>query len=159
MSSKTLCKMLRIAVIAVAICGLVACTYILPTIGTNLARDYPEFSHWYFPWLAFLWITSIPCFVILVLIWKVSTAIKHDYVFSLQTARLVKIASVILFCDVGFFFVGNVAFLLLNINHPGVLLLTLFGDVFGVALAVSAAVLSRYLTKAAVLQEEVDGTI
>lgn len=159
MSSKTLCKMVRAAVIALAICGLFACGYILPTIGADLARDYPEFAHWYLPWLIFLLTVAAPCFAILALIWKVATAIKKEQVFTFSTARLVKISSMIMFCDVSFFFAGNVVFLLLNMNHPGIFLLSLFVDVFGVALAVAAAVLSRYLTKAAALQEEADGTI
>lgn len=159
MSSKTLCRIVRAAVIALAVCGIATCAYILPATGTSLAQSYPEFSHWYLPWLLFLFAAAVPCFAILVLVWKVSAAIKQEKVFQHSTARLVKIASVMMLCDVVFFLVGNVVLLLLNMNHPGILLLSLFLDVLGVALAVAAAVLSRYLTKAALLQEEADGTI
>jgi len=65
----------------------------------------------------------------------------------------------ILFGASGFFIVGNIAFLLLGMSHPGVLFLALIADVFVVALAVLLAVLSRYLTKAAALQEEADSFI
>jgi hypothetical protein len=71
----------------------------------------------------------------------------------------VKASSLLLFCDVAYFFVGNVVFLLLSMSHPGVLLFSLFIDVVGIALAVSAAALSHYLAKASELQEEVDATI
>ncbi len=159
MSSKTLCGLVRVAVIAVAVCGLAVCGFILPTLGTDIAKGNPEYTNAYLPWLIFLWVAFAPCYTILVLVWKVSTAIGLEQVFSLRTARHVQLAAILLFLDVGYFFVGNVTLLLLNMSHPGVVLLSLLADVFGVSMAVLAAILSRYLTKAAVLQEEVDGTI
>jgi len=159
MSSKTLCNLVRAAVIAVIICGIAACGYILPSWGASIAKDNPEFANCYLPWLIFLWVSAVPCFAILVLVWKVSTSIKREQVFTIQTARMVKIGAVLLFYDMGFFFIGNILLLLLNMSHPGILLLSFFVDVFGLSLAVLAAVLSRYLTKAAVLQEEADNTI
>jgi hypothetical protein len=159
MSSKSLCTMLRAAVIAVAVCGLFGCAYILPTEGANLAVYFPELAGWYLPWLLFLLTASLPCFAILVLIWIISSAVKDDRVFSIKSARIVKLGSLLMFGDVAFFFLGNVVFLLFNISHPGIFFVSLFVDVFGAALAVAAAVLSRYLTKAAALQEEADATI
>jgi len=44
-------------------------------------------------------------------------------------------------------------------THPGVLVLSVIGVVFVVALGLAASVLSRYLTKASALQEESDGTL
>ncbi|MCL2810400.1 MAG: DUF2975 domain-containing protein [Clostridia bacterium] len=147
MSSKTLCAMVRAAVIAVAVCGLATCGLILPSIIADI------------PWLLFLWAAAAPCFAILVLIWHVSTAIRQEKVFTVKTARLVKVASLLLFGDVIFFFMGNIIFVLLSMSEPTILLLSFFIDVIGVSLAVLAGVLSRYLTKAAALQEEADGTI
>ena len=159
MPSKTLCRLVRVAVIGVALCGIAACFYFLPSFGANIVNNYPDYSHYYLPWLIFLWLSATPCFVFLVLIWKISTAIKSETVFTLQTARLIKTCAVILFCDVGFFFLGNIIFMLLGLNHSGVLLLSAIVNVFGVTVAVLVAVLSRYITKAAALQEEADGTI
>ena len=158
MSSKTLCSIVRIAVIAVAGCGFIACYY-LPSYGSEIANNNPEFAHCYIPWLVFLWLAAAPCFAFLVLIWKVSTAIKNETVFSFQTARIIKACAMILFGNAAFFFIGNIVFMLLGMNHPSVLLLSIIIDVFGLSLAVLIAVLSRYLTKAAALQEEADGTI
>ncbi len=159
MSSKALSKMIRAADIAIALCGLVVCIYILPIIGADVVKEYPEFSHWYLPWFTFLMLTAAPCFAVLVVVWKLAAAIRQERVFTIQTAHLVKYGSLIILCDVGFFFIGNIVFLLLNMNHPGVILLSLFVDIFGITLAVSAATLSRYITRASALQEEVDGTI
>ena len=159
MSSKALYKLIRAAVIAVAICGAAAFIYLVPLFGADIAKNNPEYAYCYFPWLIFIWITAVPCFVFLIFIWKISTAVKYDTVFTLQTARLVKISAALLFIVVGFFFVGNILFMLLGMNHPGILLLSLIADVFGVSLALMAAVMARYLTKAATLQEEADSTI
>jgi hypothetical protein len=140
-------------------CGLIACAYILPTIGANIAEYNPEHAHSYLPWLVFLWAAALPCFVILALAWKVAEAVRHEQVFTMRIARVVKAIAVLLFTVVGFFFVGNMVLLLFDMSHPGVLFISLFADVFGVLLAVVAASLSRSITKAAILQEEADGTI
>ena len=44
-------------------------------------------------------------------------------------------------------------------NQPGMMLLFGVAVIFAVVLALLAAVLSRYLTKAAMLQEESEGTL
>jgi MFS family permease len=159
MSSNTLCNLVRAAVIAVAVCGAALCGYILPALGGDIARAYPELSHCLYPWLGFLWTAALPCFAILWLVWKVADDIKNESVFTVKTARLVKLGAIILFCDVGYFFVGNFVLALLGMSQPGILFLSFFADVFGVSLAVLAAVLARYLTKAAALQEDADSTI
>jgi len=156
---KTLRILVRAAVIIVAICGAAACFYFLPLIGMDLAYTFPEYAHGFFPWLIFLWIAAAPCFAFLVLIWKLSSVIKRDLIFTHKSARIVKIFAMILFCDVIFFVTGNIIFLLLNLNHPFILLLSVIIAIFGLALSVLVSILSRYLTKAAVLQEEVDSTI
>ena len=159
MSSKTLCFLVRAAVIAVTLCGVAGCFYILPSVGTNLVLKYPGLAYCYYPWLIFIWIASIPCFTILAIVWIGSSAVVKEQVFTYQTAHKVKITAILLFSDVCFFIVGNIVFLLLGMSHPYILLIAFFADAFGVSLAVLAAVLSRFLTKAAVLQEEADSTI
>ena len=47
----------------------------------------------------------------------------------------------------------------LNMNHPGILLLSWLFVFAGVAVAVAAAVLSHLIKKAAALQEQSDWTI
>ena len=159
MSSKTLCYLIRFAVIVTAACALFIALFIIPSWGSSVADSNPDFSGWYLPWLIFIWMASLPCFAILVFIWKVSGAIKREEVFTFTTANWVKTSAVLLFADAGFFFAGNVVFLLLNMSHLGILLLSMLGNIFVIALALLAAVLSRYITKAAQLQEVSEGTI
>ena len=158
MSSKTLCAFVRFAVIATAICGLALCGYIFPVALYDILGFDPNRSGLTI-WLIFLWAASIPCFVILADVWLVSSAIKRDEVFTLKTARLIKKAAILLLVDMGFFAVGNAALLVTGLSRPNILFLSILGCIFGVSLALLAAVLSRYISKAAVLKEETDGTI
>jgi ABC-type branched-subunit amino acid transport system permease subunit len=86
-------------------------------------------------------------------------AIANETVFSVKAAKQIQTGGILLLSDAAFFFIGNVTLALLNMNNPGILLLSLLGDMFVLALGVLAAVLSRYITKAAVLQEENEGTL
>ncbi len=159
MSSRTLGSLMRISTITTAICGLFLCIYVIPSWGGSMINANPEFSGWFWPWLIFAWLVALPCFAILVFIWKVSDAVTQETVFTILTAKWVKMGAVLLLSDAAFLFIGNVVLLLLDMNHLGILLLSIIGDIFAVALALLAAVLSRYLTKAAILQEESEGTL
>jgi len=159
MTSKSLRVLVRTAVVLISICGITACFYFLPSLGNDLVKMFPEYAHSYYPWLIFLWIVAAPCFAFLVLIWLLSSYIRREFIFTYKTARLVKISAMILFYDAAFFIAGNVVLLLIGMNHPMVLLLSVIIAIFGFILAVLTALLSRYLTKAAALQEEVESTI
>ena len=159
MSSKTLCYLIRTVVIAMAVCGIVTCGYFLPKIGLNISNQNPEYSAFFLPWLIFILVAAVPCFIILRFVWIMSTAVKNEQMLTLKMARWIKICAVLLLFDVGFFFIGNAVFLLLGMSHPIVFLVSLFVNTLGVLLAVVASVFSRYITKATVLQEEADCTI
>jgi len=159
MSSRTLGNFMRVSVIAVALSGLFLCIYVIPSWGWSIISENPEFSGWFWPWLIFLWLVALPCFAVLVFVWKVSGAVMKDTVFTFLTAKWVKMGAVLLLFDAALLFIGNVILLLLDMNHPGILLLSIIGNIFVVASALLASVLSRYLTKASVLQEEIEGTI
>lgn len=159
MTSKTLGNLMRLSVIAAAISGLFLCIYVIPTWGVGIINANPEFSTWFWPWLIFAWLIALPCFAVLIFVWKVSGAVIQETVFTYITSKWVKMGAVLLLFDAALLFIGNVVLLLLGMNHPGILLLSIIGDIFVIALALLAAVLSRYLTKAAILQEESEGTL
>lgn len=159
MSSKTLGNLMRVSVIAAGLCGLFLCLFAIPSWGQSMIQATPGRREWFWPWLIFAWVFSLPCFAILVYIWKVSGAVISETVFTIKSAKWVKTGAILLLFDAVFVFIGNVVLLLLNMNHPGVLLFCIIGDIFAFALALLAAVLSRYLTKAAALQEESEGTL
>lgn len=159
MKQKHLSKWLKLILIGIGICGLIIYAMIIPMYGLDLKARYPEFSNRFLPWLIFVWVSGIPCFIVLNFAWKISNNIGKDQSFTEQNASLFKLISVFSVADAGFFFVGNIVLLLLNMSHPGVVIAS-FAIVFlGVAVAVAAAVLSHLVKKAAALQEQSDWTI
>ena len=71
MKSKTFSSLMKISVLIATIGGLFVCIYVIPSFGKSIISAYPEFSGWYWPWLIFAWLVSIPCFILLVYVWKV----------------------------------------------------------------------------------------
>ncbi len=159
MSSKALCFWVRLAILAVAFCGLLVCAFLLPVQANAMINENPKAAAFVWPWMIFLWVVSLPFFTILVYAWKVSTAVKTDQVFTLKTARWVKTGALLLFADVGLFFLGNAVFAALEMSGPPIVMMSLIIILFGIAFAVCAAVLSRYIAKAAELREENEGTV
>lgn len=159
MEQKHLSKWLKLILIGVAICGLVVYALVIPMCGISLRSQYPEFSNRFWPWLIFIWVSGIPCFLVLYYAWRISTNIGNDQSFTDQNASLLKSISVLSALDAGFFFVGNIVLLLLNMSHPGVVIASFVIVFVGVAVAVASAVLSHLVKKAAALQEQSDWTI
>lgn len=159
MEQGTLVRWLKTLVILTAVCGLALCAGVLPLMGKRMVGLYPEFSHAYLPWLFFLWILAVPCFWALYLAWRVFTNIEKDRSFSMENAEHLRKVSYLAAFDAILLMVGNVLYLLLGINHPSVLLGSLFLAFAGIAVSVAAAVLSHLVRKASELQEQSDLTI
>ena len=107
----------------------------------------------------FLWILAVPCFIALVLAWKIFKNIEEDHSFCMENADALRKISFLAAADSAVLFVGNVLFLLLNMNHPSILLGACIVVVVGIGISVAAAVLSHLVRKAAKLQEENELTI
>lgn len=159
MNQKTLSNCLKAIIIGVALCGLVIYAGILPFWGGDIAAENPEFAYCYWPWLIFLWITAVPCYTALVFAWKIAVNIGADRSFSMENARLLEKISLLAAGDAAFFFLGNIVLLCLNMNHPGIVLLSMLLVFAGVAVTVVSAALSHLVRKAAELQEQSDFTI
>ncbi|MDR1642960.1 MAG: DUF2975 domain-containing protein [Clostridiales bacterium] len=159
MSSNALALCVRAAVIALTLCLFILLLSMLPSIGQDAIRAYPEYAYWSVPWTIFAWLCSAPLFVLFYFVWKVSGAIKREEVFSFKVAKWIKNAAYILFGDIAFFFFGNIALALTGRNHPYLMVVSIVLIILGIALALAAAVLSRYIAKAAILQEESDATV
>ena len=159
MSQDTLAKWLKAIIIGVGIFGALVYGAVIPECGKMLVAMYPEFSYCYYPWLIFIWMTGIPCYAVLVFAWKIAVNIQKDNSFSMDNAHLMKRIAGMALGDVTFFFIGNVVFLFLDMNHPGIVLVSLLIVFIGVAVAVAAVVLSHLIAKAAGLQEQTNLTI
>ena len=159
MTQTSLSNWLKTIIAGIAACGTVIYAYLIPQFGKDLVYANPEFSHWYAPWLSVIWLSAIPCYFVLYFGWKITTEIGRDNSFSMDNARYLKYISILALADSGYFFLANLALFILNMNHPGVFLGSLFVEFAGVAVAVAAAALSHLVQKAAKLQEENELTI
>lgn len=119
----------------------------------------PEFGGYFWPWLIFLWILSVPCYMALWMAWKIFTDIEKDRAFTMENAKRMGNVSFLAAADAVLLVVGNAVYLILHMNHPGVLLASFFIALVGIAIAIAAAMLSHLIRKAARLQDESDWTI
>lgn len=159
MNKKFLAKALKLIVLASALCGIVLYGYGLPQIGKEIVEKFPEFSGNYWPWLVFLWMSGIPCYGVLLLVWKISASIQNDREFSDANSRRFHKIALLAAGDAVFFFAGNLILLFLNKNHPSILLASVMVCCFGAAVAVVSEGLAVLVQKAEDLQEQSDWTI
>ncbi|MCH5296363.1 MAG: DUF2975 domain-containing protein [Ruminococcus sp.] len=159
MSQKSLSKWMKLILFIFGLFGIALFGVIVPVVGLDLKDTYPEFAYAFVPWMIFIFITAVPCYAVLVIGWKVASSIGDDESFSNANARRLKHVSVLALATSVYYFAGNVVFLLLNMNHPGTLIVSLFITFIGIAISAASAILSYLVKKAAKLQEESDLTI
>ncbi len=159
MSQIKLARWIKIVLTGLGICGLLLYGGVIPSLGQSFVDMYPELSGNYVPWLVFLLLTAIPCYLFLIFGWKIATNIGKDRSFCMDNARYLQTIAHLAAIDSGFFFVGNIVLWLADKSHPGVVLASLLVVFLGVAISVAAAALSHLVEKAAQLQDENDLTI
>lgn len=163
MTTKSLLFWVRCAIVIIALCGITVCAlwypYSFSIINIDLtAADLSELTTvqgWGL--LSFYWAVSIPCFAILIIAWKISASIKTEQLFTNKTAKMIKICALILLVDLSVFLIGNVVFLLPQMNDFAIIYFFLIMG--GLVLSVLLSALSHYVAKAAELQELSDGTV
>ena len=159
MKQDSLAKWLKGIIIGIGICGLLICLVILPMLAKDILYAGSGMEHYYRPWMIFLWISAIPCYVVLLYGWKVASNIGRDNSFCEDNAVYLKRISYMAVIDSIYFFVGNIVLYFMNLSHPSVFMGSLFVIFAGVSVAVAAAALSHLVMKAAALQEQSDLTI
>ena len=100
---------------------------------------------------------AIPCVIILLMALKLPGAVKHDRIFTVETAALLARIALI-FCVDCILLLGAVVLLLL-IGELLVSPLLALIDLIGFALAFLLHVLADYVRRAAILKEEADATL
>lgn len=159
MNQKGLANSLKAVIIGIGICGLIIYFYFLPVLGKTIIFSTPENSYCYLPWMIFLWITAIPCYLVLICGWRIASEIGKDNSFSSINAKLLKYISALAAFDSIFLFVGSGILYVLNMSHSSLMLFVIIIVFAGVTVTVAAAALSHLVYKAAALKEETDLTI
>lgn len=159
MSQKGLANSLKAVIIGLGICGLIIYFYFLPIWGKTILFSTPDNSYCYLPWMIFLWITAIPCYLVLICGWRIAAEIGKDNSFSIVNAKLLKYISGLAAFDSIFLFAGSGVLYALNMSHSSWMILSIMVVFAGVTVTVAAAALSHLVYKAAALKEETDLTI
>ncbi|MBQ9886064.1 MAG: DUF2975 domain-containing protein [Lachnospiraceae bacterium] len=159
MKQKTLSDLLKVFIVGLGAVLLIVCVWTIPSFGQSVVKTNSEFAYCYYPWLVFLLIAALPCFISLVLAWLIVDGVGKNNSFTLKNASLLKWISILAAGDAAFFFVMNVIYLFMNMNHPGIALMSLIVVFMGVLISIVAAMLSRLVREAAGLKEESDLTI
>jgi hypothetical protein len=155
MTNKQLTVLFRCALIVIALIGVAACAFWYPKDGANVIAAKGAALGWIYQ--IFMWLTAIPCFVILFFGWKFSMSMEKEHVFTKDTAQYLIISLKILVVDLAVYLVGNIIFLALGCSKYGWLYLVV--SVAGYAVAAIIYTLFYYISRVAVLQEESEGTI
>lgn len=159
MDSVKFAKWLKIIIVGTGICGMIVYFFLFPEWGKSLTSGNPEYSYAYWPWLIFLWISAVPCYITLFNSYHIAVEIGKDNSFCDKNAALLKFISLLAAADTVYFFLGNLVLLFLHLSHPIIVLLALLLIFLGIAVTVAAAALSHLVYKAAKLQEEHEYTI
>lgn len=154
MNQSKLAKLVCVVMVGIGICGLITYLYVIPVLGRDLCMQMPEYSHCYRPWLYFLWLTSIPCYVALYYGCKIGVEIGKDNSFSLENARYLKRIMAAAIVNSVIFFAGNIIYLLLDMNHPGIVIISLMVCFGGLSISIIAAVLAHLVENAAEIRRE-----
>lgn len=159
MNQQQLASWLKVIIIGMAICGLIIYALMVPYFGTTIVSYNPEFSSWFWPWMIFIFVTSIPCYLVLYNVWRIAVSIANNQSFTQSNAKILKHISHLTMIDTMFLFAMNCLYFLIGINHPCILIVSFFIVFAGVCFAVVTAALSHLVSKASNIREENEWTI
>lgn len=150
MSKKSLYYLVKSAIIIVALCGLCICGCLYPfLVSLNGLDKGSEAVMW--SQLIFYWLTSIPCFIILGVAWKIASSIKTE-LFTHENAKHLKNSAILLFVDSIVFFIGNFVFMLIGYNPFAIAFFMLV--IIALIASLALAVVGHYVTRATMIREE-----
>ena len=159
MKQKELAFWLKLIIIGTAICGGIVYAGIIPHFMRYLVEQNSILEKNVLPWLITIWVSAIPCYIVLLLGWLISSNIGRDNSFSIANARHLKWVSYLAVIDVVYYFAVNGIFLLIDMSHPFVMGVALIICFVGTAFSVCSAALSHLVEKASKIKEENDLTI
>ncbi len=154
-----LARWLKYITIIMGVMGIVLFFYIIPSIGKDAARTYPEFAYLFWPYLIWAWVVAIPCFIALINLWKISYEISKDNSFCRANSKALQFISRLALFDTILVVTVSIVFFLFNMFHPGFLIASFFIAIIELAISIVSAVLSHWVEKGCKLKEENDLTI
>lgn len=158
MNEKLLSALTRVAILVIGLCGVLSCFLWIPiSIGNGTLQNLPWESSSFSIQYVFHWLVSLPCFVLLIFAWKITSNMNEGKLFLEKNAVYVSHASIILLIDIIIFLIGNIVFTILGWSNW--LILNILISIIGLVVSIFMYILSKYLICAAKLQEESDFTV
>lgn len=154
MDQKKLAIWLKAIVVGCALCGAVLFGFILPRYLAYVAEEVPDLPHR--AWLIFMWALAVPCYAVLVCIWRMADEIGRGNGFSPENARLLRLIAVLAGADSVLLLIGNVVFMARGHAIPTLALVSAFMCFVGLFISVGAACLSYLARKTAAPQDDSD---
>ena len=152
-----LARWLKAVAVGCAICGLLLFVGVLPRWLSRLSAEHPSFPGG--PWTAFMALLAVPCYGVLVCLWRIADQIARDNSFSQANARALRHIALLSGGDAALLLVGNAVFWLAGRSLFLPAMVSAFVCFAGLAISVAAACLSHLVLKAALLQEEHNLTV
>ena len=156
MNRHALARRLRLILIGIALCGLLFYSLLLPCF---LHRGFADSPMAFWAHLLLLWISGIPCYIVLWFGLRVVRNIAADRSFCKENAAHLGAISTLASIDTVYIFLCDILLLVLGVGEGLMLLLSVVIMFVGVAVSVTAAALSHLILRAAELQEQSDLTI
>ncbi len=102
--------------------------------------------------LVFFWLTSIPCFIVLVLWWKITNSIENEGYFNNKIIKLLNKSALILLIDILIFITGNIIYY--NLKWNDFFTVYIWISIVGLILVCFILFISFYIKKGIEMKEE-----
>jgi hypothetical protein len=159
MQQSEMARWLKLITIIAGGIGAFFCFVIIPSWSHDLIPEYSKMEFLWISFVAFIWITTIPCYLSLWKFWGICTRIGRDSSFCFENASALKTISKYFIADCIIYIIATITAFSFGILHPGILLIIMIILFIGFALAIITAALSHLVLKASDLKQENDLTI
>lgn len=154
MKQKELAKWLKLIVIIIALVGIIVFSKLIPDMAYSIGATDPEYGFLYYPVLIYVWISAIPFYYALFLVWKMCDDIQDNQSYSVNNIKRLKRISQLSLLEAIYYGLFPVFLGLFGAGHPGLLVIVVAIILICLAFSIVAAILSHLASKAHELEEE-----
>ena len=159
LKQKELSVWLRVILVVVALCVLFLALVFVPSVGQDIVSANPALEPAYLPCLIFFWLTTVPVYVFLALVWRIALEIRRDNSFCHKNAARLKTCSLLALLDTVLYMIAGLVLAFFHLLHISLIVGGVILCAVGAAVSVCCAALSHLTRKAADMQSEHDLTI
>lgn len=159
MKHKELSRWLKVLVVSACVVVAVLAFVIVPSVAEKIAKSSAKYAHLEWPFVIFIWVSTIPVIIITIISWKMFTRIGNDNSFCVENSICLKHISRLSLLEVIYYFTGTMILLFIDLLHTSLIITSAVIIFIAFALAVLSAALSHLVMKAWLLKNENDLTV